>query len=614
MIQRLIRGWGALGALAIVALLLQPSTPAILFERYSRNALTVIAALAVTLPLVVWLGQRLPAWLEQTPLTALLRGGIALAGLMAVLILWAAPVASAPSYWPLRIYLTGLAAPLIVWGLAPFPLPRWSLPALTVSLALILLGLVTRFPGVQWIDEAYMASSAVNFTRIGAVKPLIYTAVDTESQSMMYMALGVWYRLVGFGLWSGRVLIFGVGLAMLTVTAVIARRHYSASAAWVAVMVALVGVFNLNVLRQDIEVALFLALALWVWGMAECTGRKPLHVLVGFFAAFAIDGHPNAYRFSLGFGAAYVLDAALAIWDARRARRAWQAEVIPLMYLIVGGVAGVAAYIGLYTWIGKDLLAAAQDPFLPIDRPPTLIVLDQLRENLIAAPQLFGAAVLGAALGVWQRDRFARRITVILVVSAAVIALLYGYYRPYYVAQTLGLLAILAAGLFHWLMTDPKAGVRAYRAQTALGIVVFVSVVGMVARQMQNGEFSERFNDMIAIAQAARAVIPPEAVIVGSDPMYFALNDAPEFSEYAVAGWAGGKFNIAESAVWEQIAPDAVLVAYDNPLAPPPSLLDYLQANAFGMVACWHSPQVGQVDLFMRAGSASAAPTCEEMP
>jgi hypothetical protein len=239
---------------------------------------------------------------------------------------------------------------------------------------LALIGLSTRFPAVLWVDEAYMASLSWNFGHTAQLEPLVYRHVSTESYALIYMALGGWYRLVGFGFAQGRFFLYMLALLMLGFTSYTARRVYSHSAAWAVLILGAPALLMLNVYRQDISVGLYLSVAFLLYALAHHTQRRILHVLVGFFVAFATDGHPSAYRFSLAFGVAYTLENLLQMIQHKRF------FIDPaLIYLAIGGVMGVATYIGIYATLAQDFLSlASRSPFLEVSTPWYRLIAEQL--------------------------------------------------------------------------------------------------------------------------------------------------------------------------------------------------------------------------------------------
>ncbi len=578
-----------------VALALQPSTDPIYLGRYSRNAALILAGLLVTLPAVWlttrWAAARLGSW--RIPNRAAV-GGIVLV-LAVVMGLWAVRGASAPAYVVLRLYLTVLMLTAITWAAGSVSVKRiphwwrWSLPAAVILIALAVGGVIFSFPGVRYVDEAYMASLAWNVAHTGQIKPLIYEYVDTESYALMYIGLGGWLRLFGFGFWVARTFIYAVGLATLAVCWIVARRVYGVFAASSAVLLGVFALAPLNFLRQDVSVALYLALALWAYVVATDRDEARRHVLVGFLVAFAIDGHPNAYRFSFAFGAAYLLEWAL-LWRARGQFVFYR----PIAYLILGGVMGVGAYIGLYTALGDDLLTLAGSPFLAPTKPPPLVLLDQIIEPLYYTPIVFGAAGFGLVVGLQRGDRLVRLLAVVLLVNMLIIATLYGYYRFYYVMQSLSLFVLLAAALL--ADRDLMGGSAWLRLGVALALVM--ANTGYLLNRYQNEEFRENFNPALVIGHELREIVPARSTVVAIDPMYFGLVDHVEFVEYATAGWAAGKFDISELDVWQQAAPEYVVMVYGNPAPPPDSLQVYMRSRDMVPITCWDSDRIGRVDLF----------------
>src|SRR5258706_4599438 len=77
--------------------------------------------------------------------------------------------------------------------------------------------------------------------------------------------------------------------------------------------------------------------------------------IVGITVGLSLDGHPNAYRFSFGFGLAYMLEYGLQLIQRRRFFIYW-----PLLYLMLGGAVGVGAYYFFYSHITTSFSSYAQ--------------------------------------------------------------------------------------------------------------------------------------------------------------------------------------------------------------------------------------------------------------
>ncbi|MEO0563680.1 MAG: hypothetical protein AAF125_16360, partial [Chloroflexota bacterium] len=226
-------------------------------------------------------------------------------------------------------------------------------------------------------------------------------------------------------------------------------------------------------------------------------------------------------------------------------------------------------------------------------KPPALVLVDQIVFPLQNTPILFGMAALGLGVGLRRNDPFVRLIAVVLLVSSVVIAGLYGYYRSYYVAQTVSLFALLTAALL-----APVVQAGGERIRIGLAIFLVAGNVGYVANRYMNDEFRENFNATLTVAADLREMLPTGSVVITTDPMYFKLVDHAEVVEYATAGWAAGKFETTEAAIWEQSASDYVVMVYENPERPPASLIDYIETRGMAPTHCWNSARIGQIDLF----------------
>jgi hypothetical protein len=602
MIRSLVRAWFGLYLLCLGAVLLQPSTPATVLGRYSTTSALILGALLVLTPVAWWGTRWLSQRIEQRQATR--AGVVAVLAACGVMLaaLWLPNVGVTSSYIIIRLCLTVVAFTIALWALDGLGLPTWAalLGAATgVASVVVLLLAAPRFPGLLWTDEGYMVTMAMGFTRTGHLTTLFWQPAQLESFSLSYVALSEWFGLFGVGLETGRLFVFTVALGALLFGFLTARIVYSPRAAWAVIVLGGVAFLFLNYLRQDAEVALFLGIAFYCFALAERTGRNWLHFLVGLALGLSLDGHPNAYRFCLAFGAAYLLEYALLLRERRRFTLYW-----PLIGLMAGGVLGVGAYVLFYSKVTVNFGSfASGGPLFSLhlaDSPAVL--LDQFNQALRATPLLLGAAAVGG-VAAWRRHtRFDRLLLVVVTGSVLIIATLYGYTRVYYLVHLVIPLALLGAGAFHEI--DLRFGAAATGVVTALlGLASVTLLVGGL-----RGE--QGYNQALVIADRLRKIVPKDAVFVGIDPFYLRMADYPHFVELNAAEWTAKQKDISVRDAWELVGANAVAIVRDYPKPTPPELMDYIHAHGLALAHCWQGDQIGRVDLYLSDDSLSAS-ACE---
>jgi hypothetical protein len=316
-----------------------------------------------------------------------------------------------------------------------------------------------------------------------------------------------------------------------------------------------------------------------------------------------LDGHPNAYRFGLGFGLAYLIEYALQLIRSRRFFIYW-----PLVYLILGGLAGVGAYFLFYSLITTYFASVTQAARFAFSFNTAWdILVEQFNNALRTTPLLLGAALIGIVVAARHRTPFDRLLLIVLVTSIMSIAILYGYTRSYYLIHNIVPLALLAAGVFWELERRSSTVVLA-----GINIVLVMVTCALVFSGMRSAT-GQGYTRILAFADRIREVVPKDAVVVGVDPLYIPMYDYPHFVEMTGPSWVAMRSGIPEPDVWEQIGPDAVVVVRDYPIPPFATMLTYIGQHNLVLVSCWTDDEIGRVDLYMKTGSAIRPEQCEHV-
>ncbi len=593
------RVWLGLHLSSLLAFLAQTSANPMFLGRYSAVRLGIVGALALTLP-AAWVapryGQRCLGRVRGVWHTVVVLGAVVLVGG-----LWAFPFGSTAGHVLLRAYISVVLGTCAFWSLQRGPVlpPRLgrALPwLLGLGVCVLLAWVATFFPPLRWVDEGYTTNLSWSFFHSGFPRLTIYQPMDVRAMGLVSWGLGAWLSAFGFSLAAARLYIFAVGLLGFGVVFWVGRKQYGAPAAWAGVVAGVFGLSAINTVFRDIEVALLVALALYAAWRATHGGAAWWHGVAGFLVAFSVDGHPIAYRLALGFGAAYVWEWAL-LWRAR-GRLVWHR---PLGWFVLGGVLGVGCYVFLYTRVWSVLgQYSAISPMVFNGVGSFRVLGDELAEALRSTPILFVLSALGAFVA-WRRNTpFDRLLVFALVVPFVVLALWYPRMRQYYLMHTLTLQALLVASLFQGLV---GALADRRREMTAIGgLLVLLTVAnGALLWEGVQRRSAQGYDEALALAAEVRALLSPGAVVVAPDPFYFGLWEL-EFREAATPAQMALREGISTMEAWERLFPQAVLVVHSYPIPQlSQSAAEFVRAHGYTLAHTWESPQLGLVELYVRA-------------
>lgn len=616
--HNLFKGWFWFHLACVTILALQTSTPPTILGRYSVKAVVILAAFVVILPLL-WFGadrlsallahfRRLPQWIH---------GAIFAICASLLFLAWAFHIGPTRSYAVVRLYLTTIIFTAAAISLQQLTLPHWfaRLPPLIGIATLTLLFLLTPFyPDLKWTDEGYVASVGWGYAATGKPVVLIHYPLTSETLSTMFRLLGIWFKAFGLSLTSARVFTLALTTLALAITLRPLQSVFGKAAAWGDILLGAFSFASINYLYSDAEVPLFMATAIALYVMAQRSSRPWLHFFVGLAVSLSVDGHPVAYRFGLMFASAYAVEWVLLLRQHRR----WLVDK-RFLYLVLGGLVGLGAYITFYriTTARFDEVSS-QSPFFFHSLSETLRILrDQLDNALQDAPLLLGFILVGAAAAMKRNQPLDRLLLFSVFGSALVLATLYERNRQYYLVHSIIPMVWLAAGGLAMLGSHLQSD---HRSRVIAGLVIPLTIasVGMMYDKIAYRE-AQSYRPALQVAREIRGFVPQDHVFVGIDPFFFEMADYPAFMDITVAHmWAENQAEpLTELEAWHALAPDAVAVVHNYPLAQHvETLMAYIDAQPdLQRVKCWHVQRLGQVDLYLRSTSPGvpAAADCQGM-
>jgi hypothetical protein len=526
-----------------------------------------------------------------------------------------------PSYIVIAFYPAYILCTTAIWSLSCLlsngytraKIAESSAWGICIGICLVLLILAAYFPRQYWTDEGYNTGLALSIGRTGQFAVPLYQLTPQiygPNYSLVYVVLGAIYQIFGVHLAYGRMLIFVVGLLSLFFVSRACFLYYSTKTTRIVVVAAAFVLLGVNYLRADVEVALWLSLAFWAYALAAHTGRKWWHYVVGLAVGFSLDGHPNSYRFALAFAVAYGIDYLLEC----RSRRSFVFSH-PVFYVLGGLLSGGILYILLYSTLASGSFFSRVQSFqLTLNFSQLITQLgEQLNSAIRNAALFFGLVAVGVVISLRRRYALDRLLVLVLVISALVLALIYGYYRDYYFVHLLPVYVLFGAvALDYFERHLPPSLVNPL--MNALLILVLLPSIGWLSAKMMSNR-SQDYSQAIQVAEQIRGFVPTQDVFIGADPLYLRMVDYPHFVEFNT-GLAMALYDkIDEKTAWKRINPGSVAILRNYPIPPPQSLIDYVNNEHFTLVHCWNADRIGRVDLYMKTVSSSVVPnpTCDEL-
>jgi hypothetical protein len=610
LLHQMLRFVPFLLAVGGVAVILQPTQPAILLERYSRTSLVVFAALLVGLVVMRLALPRIERLLtERVSKASLLFHAVALLACAIVLVSAGSVMAgTTTSYLIISMVIIYTVITLALPSLGRFTAAAHggtatllSAKASRIAVLILTTGLIAlslRFPGQLWTDEGYNTGLALSIARTGEIA-VPYFSLTPElygpNYALTYIAAAGVFNLFGVQLVYARLLIYAVGLLGLGIISWVCARRYSAAIARIVFAIGAVVLLAGNYFRADIEVALWLSIAFWAIWRAELTGRKGWYCLAGLAIGFSVDGHPNAYRFAVVF----VLLAGVD-WLVSCIRQRKIQFNHAVFYVFFGAVLGVAAYIALYSALAPTAFGAragsAQIGLYFAAFPVRL--QEQFLSLLHNGGLLMGLALLAMTL-TWKANGNHSRLPVwVWLGSSVVLALTYGYYRDYYFVHLFPVYALLAGAALDAFEKKLPERPR-QRLMNALFVLLMCVSLGWLWAVVR-ADAGQDYGQARVVADEVRAYIAQDDIFIAPDPLYVRMYDYPNFVEFNVGLYMALRDQITEAEAWERIAPDAVVIIRNYPIPPPQSLLDYVTEHGFTMLRCWEGSQIGRVELYMK--------------
>src|SRR5258708_4885532 len=532
----LIQLWFWLHLVSLFALILQTSTPAQYFGKYSKTALLIIGAFVVTTPLVLlasrWL-QKAFARLDLMPkLNPALAAIIYIGSFILIFGLWTISTGPTSSYIVIRMYLTVMVFIVALWSLEAFPLPvpktTFRLDWLLLGGTIILVAVLSRyFPKLLWADEGLGTSLALSWAQHGKIAfPILYSVPYGTMYSLVELGLGIWYTLFGVTLATARFFMLLVGVAALGVTYLTARMLFSKQVSAIVTLLALLPILTLNYIRIDISAAFYVAVALYCFVRAEKKGQLWLHFVAGFAIAWAVDGQPTVYPITLAFTLAYAFEYARLLLEKRKFF-----VYRPFFYLFLGQAAGALGYVSFYTVLSSGEFLSHTAALLGLTTGLTGIhqsmvglrfsgfgteLTDQISLTIHKVPLLVSAAALGGVVSLFRRTFINRTLVFVVLSSIVIFSISFTYFPNFYFFPILPLYMLLPSAAFAEVekrLAENASNKNLHFIFAGLTALVIGASLGLLVNSLAGAE-SQSYEQALLVSNQIRLLVPKQEKFV----------------------------------------------------------------------------------------------------
>ena len=578
--------------IALLAVVLQPSTPATILDRYSTTSFFVLVILLVTWPLTWLLRKQFADYLEKLSL-------LPFAGKLIVFLIFAITASiwfwnfgPTTSYFIVRLYITFVLGIILVFQAEKVQLPNISYKSIIAIgiLSFLSFMLLSRiYPHLLWTDEGYTASVAQTWIKTGHPQPGYWSPAIVESYSTYFGWLGIWQNIFGSTFEAIRFGMFFIAILTSALTWFGMKTAFGKKTAWQIIILGGFAFIQLNFIRRDVWAALWLSLVILCYIWAYHHSKAWPHFVVGLLAGLSLDGHPNMYRFGMALGFIYFIDYILRIQEAKK--WIWYK---PFYYLAAGGILAVAIYITFFLNVAPTFSKGLSSPITWGIEKVIPLLGAHITNAMHYSPILSGLAVVGMFL-TWRIKEYktlGRTLTLLLIMGAIILGLLYDRYRIHYQEHLIVPLMYLGA-LALWKLHKISP-----RSADWIFVLLFVASSAYLLGDIRNIE-SQNYKDALTVAREAKTIVPEDEMIIGVDPMWFEFSTNPNFREFNVAIQYQNDTGLPLEEIWAMLSPDNIIVDYGYPLPPPPEMLAYIEEQEMILVRCWNS-NLGKFELWMR--------------
>jgi 4-amino-4-deoxy-L-arabinose transferase-like glycosyltransferase len=414
----------------------------------------------------------------------------------------------------------------------------WLLVGAIVIYLLANLPFLVAWPAVNG-DEGREANA---FWVASGVDPSAQTLDPVFQHDPLYkgglqgLTVGLSFRLLGLGLYQGRLVSLIWGGLLLVATFLAGRRLYGPAAGYIAVVFLAASqpwLVSSHIVRPDIVVATLVMAGLYCALRGLQDGGRPWHLLAGLCLGLSFDVHPNTLAFMPMIGFCYL------------SRYGWRAVLKREAWLYVGGIGiGALYYIGariapdpahfmeaFQYWIGVDKRppALATRGGAPIDAE--LGRWTQYLGHRWMEAGLLGVGVITAVLRM-VRLRKLDPVFAGLLAAVVIFTVLVSSKTEFYMILFFPSLLLLVAAAV------ADVGERLQGGRLLASILVVLLAIGVMGFEdnfrdilQAASDFQER--DYSVLSNEIQAVIPAGSRVVAPPIFWIGLSRPPYYLDYA---------------------------------------------------------------------------------
>jgi hypothetical protein len=349
------------------------------------------------------------------------------------------------------------------------------------------------------------------------------------------LTTGISFRLLGLGLFQGRLVSLIWGGLLLVATFLAGRRLYGPAAGYIAVLFLAVSqpwLVSSHIIRPDIVVATLVMAGLYCALRGVQDGGRPWHLVAGLCLGLSFDVHPNSLAFMPMVGLVYV------------SRYGWRAVLSWDAWMYAAGIAvGAVYYIAVRIAPDPMHFMEAFQYWIGVDkRPPALATRGgsafdaelgrwtQYLGHRWMEGALLAIGVVTAAIRM-IRQRRVDPVLSGLIASLVVFTILVSSKTEFYMILFFpGLILMVAAALSD--VADRLEGARllasAFLVLMAVGVMGFEDNFRDVVQAAS--DFEDR--DYGSLTAQIQAAVPAGSRVIGPPVFWIGLNRPPYYLDY----------------------------------------------------------------------------------
>ena len=448
-----------------------------------------------------------------------------------------------------------------------------------VIVTLLRLNALSEYPTQFLDDEPQVLGWAMSYVQHGTFFDTVMYYGGADVQRFM-LPVAWWISIFGPGFWQTRLFFFLLILPLMGLTGLAARNLYGNARLTAFVMLCSAIVMSVARIRHDIGLALAVAASIWLYTEALKRNKLLLHYLAGLAIGLGLFAHYHAIGFGVALTIAFYLPHMIERWQ--------QGKRLPetgMWLFVLGGLMGaglVFLFQILPDWTGFLAVRIPRNPQSLMEFFHAFI--EHLKAILRNSQFEFVLIALATAAAVWRHQRRDLMLVLLVLLMHVALAVQATGGFAYYLVPLTPIYSILIAALF-----TEGFGVAIQRSLAWVAALVMVVNLGFTL-QVPYAHLKAGAPLQPPTPPAAtwiRAHVDPSKSIVTQHWYYLFLTDYKFISPLTRTYAPPSKRGDTAEAMWDQIAPDVVVIDRNSITCCIPPILseDYLKSRGYHEVA-----------------------------